>query len=178
MSIFSKFFSWLKGAAKSTEHAAAKVAVFITELLKTAATNGTLDVAGYIVDAISKSDIGDVAVAKLKVVIPNTVSLALALESPDNNATAEQMAEWSQNVLKAIGLASDRSKLYTTLAADIAKDIQNHLSEEGAGKGLSFADWVQIVEDAFQDYQKHTEVPEQGSIGGEIGSPATGTVAE
>lgn len=154
MSIFTKLFSWLKKAGHNIEVEAAKIAVAITEALKMAAANGSLNIIGDIVDFLTKSGVGSVVVEKVKVILPNLMSIALGLESPPEQATAEQIAEWSDEVLKALGISSDKSKFYTIIAADLAKDIQIHLAANG-GKDLTFAQWVEIVEDTFKDYKLH-----------------------
>lgn len=159
MSFFKKIISWFAKAGKTIEHDAAKLAVIITEALKTGVGEKCLDIVGYIVDYLTKSGVGTEDVAKLKLILPNLMSIALGLEAPPDQATPEQLTAWGEAVLKALGINSDASKLYTTLAADLAKDIQTKIYAN-QGKPLTFAQWVAIVEDAFQDYQSHQEITE------------------
>lgn len=150
MSIFTKIGYFFSHEGKKLVQEAAKIAVAIVEFLKTGAADKTLDIIGYIIDALCKNGIGTTIVDKIKLILPSLFSLALGIESPAS-ASAEDLATWTQNVLDAFGKLTDTTRFLSILAADLAKNIQEHLS----GKPLTdwtFADYFAIVQDTYQDY--------------------------
>lgn len=126
-----------------------KIAIAVTEGVKTALVDGVADFVAQILDSLTKSNVPEEIVTLLKNNIYKVLAVELAIQGiPDNPSQADILA-FEQTVLKAFNVNSDNSKLYTTLAAQIYGLIQ---AQVRPGEKITFAQIVQIVEQAYTDY--------------------------
>jgi hypothetical protein len=153
MSIFSSIGAWFKKVFTSIRKDIAPVAVSITEGIKTALDSG---VAGFIaatVDAIVKTHLAEDIVAALKLYIPKVLATELAIEGLPDNPTEQDILDFENKVIAAFGKVSDKSKLYTTLAASLYQHVKDAIAD---GK-LTFAEAVAIIEESYQEYQQYLQ---------------------
>ena len=151
-------WSWIKGwhlerVFTSIKNNADKVAIAITEAVKTALNSGVVDFIVRIVDNALPQlhDLPATVVAKIREVIPKVLAAELALQGLPDSPTADDILKFEQNILTAFGVHDQKSKLYTTLAAQIYDIIKTDVD---AGTKLTFAELVKDVDQAYQDYLK------------------------
>lgn len=143
-------FGWFKRNFIDHSKSAASVAVTITEVVKSILANPVTGFLENIIDGITHTGIATEVGSLISAQIPKVLAVELAIEGLPDNATPEQIAAWEQKVLAAFNVTSDKSKLYTTLSAQIFNIIKEKLAD---GK-LTFAEAVQVVEESYLDYQK------------------------
>ena len=165
MSIFTKVGAWLGKAVqnvgtaiadvfKFVETTADKVAISVTEGVKTALVNGTLGFIADIADGLTKSQVPTEIVTLISNNIDKLLAVELAIQGLPANPTAADVLAFEQSVLKAFGVVSNTSKLYTTLAAQIYGIIQTEINKNTS---LTFAELVADVEEAYQDYVQDSQ---------------------
>ena len=151
MSFLSKIGAWFKKVVKSLVHDVAPVAVSITEGIKVALDSGVVGFIASIVDGMLKSHLAEDIVVLLKKYIPDALAVELAIEGLPDNPTEQDVLDFENKVIAAFGKVSDKSRLYTTLAASIYGRLK-----EGLGDGkLTFAETVAIIEDSYQQYLQY-----------------------
>jgi len=151
-SIFGKVWKWLKKTFKNVITHAAPVAVTVTEEIKTVLESGATGFIASLIDGLTKTNIASEIVAFLNKEIPKILAAELAVEALPLNPTEDDIAIFEANVLKAFGVYDNKSKLYTTLAAQIFGIIQQTYNDT-PDVPPTFAEWVKAVEQAWQDYQ-------------------------
>jgi hypothetical protein len=146
---FSKAFAWLKKTFISIKTDGAKIAVVITQDLQDALSSGTADMIAKIIESVFPSvhNLPEVIVAELKVVVPKTLAVELAVSALPDNPTEQDIKDFEARILDAFNVHDDKSKLYTTLAADVYGILERH-----QGNSWTFAQRVKAVEEAYQDY--------------------------
>lgn len=160
MSIFTKAGAWLGKAAKTVgtdiadavkfvEVSGDKIAMAVTEGVKTALVDGTLGFIAEVLDGLTKSNIPTEIVTLIQNNIDKVLAVELAIEGLPVNPQASDILAFEQRVLAAFQVTSPGSKLYTTLAAQIYGIIQ---AQVNSGTAFSFAQLVADVEQAYQDY--------------------------
>lgn len=149
MSIFTKIGAFLKKVFTSGLKDADKIAIAVTEGFKTALLDGALGFVADILDGLTKSQIPTQIVNLIQANIYKVLAVELAIEGLPDNPTQAQIQAFEEVVLNAFGLVSDKSKLYTTLAAQIYGIIQ---AQVNSGTKFTFAQLVVDVEQAYQDY--------------------------
>ncbi|HEX4850672.1 MAG TPA: hypothetical protein VFV08_07695, partial [Puia sp.] len=130
--------------------------IAITEQLKVALDSGLLK---SILDLIP-GHIGEEAVALLQKAIPGLLAAELALQGLPDNPTEEDVQAFAKAIADAITKYTpwQKSKLWTTLAAQIYALLKNSLAD---GK-LTFAEAAADVEQAYQDYLQDKAAEESG----------------
>src|SRR5579872_19426 len=149
MSIFTKAWAWLKNAFKYIETDADKIAISVTEGLKTAFVNGTLGFIANILDGLTHSQVPTEVVTFIGANVDKLLATELAIQGLPANPTEADILAFEQAVLKAFSVVSDKSKLYTTLAAQIYGIIK---TQADASVKFTFAQLVIDIETAYQDY--------------------------
>jgi len=148
MSKLSNIWNWFKKNFLTAVESADAVAITVTEEAKTLLANGTGDFVAGLIDSVTKTGIAEEVVTILKKEIPNILAVELAIQGLPANPTPEQVLAFEQSILSAFGVLNNKSKLYTTLAAQVYGIIQSTINTTPG----SFADWVIAVENAYQDY--------------------------
>ena len=149
MSIFTNIWNWLKKAFTYIEKDADKVAITLTEGLKTAMQSGVVGFIATALDGLTKSNVPSEIVTFLSANINKVLAVELAIQGIPDNPTQADILAFEQAVLKAFNVTSDKSKLYTTLAAQIYGMLK---AQADAGTQFTFAVLVQDVEAAYQSY--------------------------
>lgn len=124
------------------------VAISVTEGIKAALDSGTVGFLAGIIDSLLKTHIAEDALEILKNYIPKVLAAELALQGLPDNPTEADVLAFEQAVLDAFKIHDDKSKLYTTLAAQLYGKLKDAL---GDGK-ITFAEAVIIIEETYQDY--------------------------
>lgn len=124
------------------------VAITVTEAIKLALDSGTAGFLAGIIDSLFKTHIAQDVLGLLKKFIPKILATELAIQGLPDNPTPDDILAFEQSVLKAFSVTDDKSKLYTTLAAQLYGHIKDAL---GDGK-VTFAEAVIIIEATYQDY--------------------------
>ena len=152
MSLFTPLinaWTWFKKTVIDHVKSGAAIAVTITETVKTILNNPVATFLEDFADTVTHSQLPTQIAAAVNSAIPKILAVELAVEGLPNNPTPEQVLAFEQSILKAIGVNSNNSKLYTELGAQIYGIIQANI----AGGTTKFADWVIAVEQAYQDYK-------------------------
>lgn len=141
---------WLSKEFKSVEVDGDKIAIAITEGIQSALKSGVVTEVADVIEAVfpGVKNLPTEIVAGLNVLIPKILASELALQGLPANATPQDVLDFEQKVLAAFNVVSDKSKLYTTLAAQVyglLLDYQKIVNP-------SFADKVNVVENAFKLY--------------------------
>jgi hypothetical protein len=149
MSIFTKVGDWFAKVFKEVRTDGIKIAIAVTEGIKTALNSG---IAGFLVQIIpGNSKIPQAIITELIQWIPKLLAAELALQGLPSNPTAQDILDFENRVIAAFGKVGDKSKLYTVLAAQIYGIIDTQVN---AGSAFTFAELVEDVEQAYQDYQQ------------------------
>lgn len=150
MSIFQKVGAWLAKVFKSVKTDGAKIAVAITEDFQIALQSGIVKALADVISAVFPSvhNLPQQIVADLQILVPKILASELALQGLPDNPTEQDILDFEKRVLDAFNVHDQKSKLYTTLAAQIYGIIEKHAS----GTPWTFAELVAAVEEAYQDY--------------------------
>lgn len=154
-------WTWFKNIFKNVIKHADVVAITVTEEIKAALGTGAAGFLAKLVDQLTKSHIAEDIVTFLKTNITKVLAAELAVQGLPDNPTAEDILKFETDILNAFGKISNQSKLYTTLAAQIYGLIDTTLKTTPDTKP-TFAEWVSVVESAYQDYildQQSTDQP-------------------
>lgn len=154
MSFITKALAWLKKTFTTIKTDGAKIAVAITADVQAALDSGTLDTVAKIIETVfpSVQHLPDAIVAELKIIIPKTLAIELAVIGLPDSPTEQDILDFEKRILEAFHLTDDKSKLYTTIAAVIYGILKRHIGEK-----LTFAQLVMDVEDAYQQYIAATQ---------------------
>lgn len=153
MSLFTDItiaWSWLKSNFIDHIKSGDKVAIVITQTVKSLLTNPTVGFLLNIADAVTGSKLPTNIASTVISIIPKVLAAELAIQGLPDNPTPEQILAFEQAVMAAFNVSSNNSKLYTILGAQIYGIIQASIAN---GK-TNFADLVADVEQAYTDYQK------------------------
>lgn len=145
-------WQWFAKIFKSVKTDAAKIAVAITEDVQTALKSGVI---GALADVISSifpnvKHLPQDVVTELENIVPKALASELALQGLPDNPTEQDVTDFENKVLTAFNLHDDKSKLYSVLSAQIYGILLKHIGKTG----LTFADRLADVEEAYQDYVK------------------------
>lgn len=152
MSIFSPLiqaWTWFTKVVVDHIKSTAQIAVVITETVKAILDNPIASFLENIADGITHTNLPTEIANAVNAEIPKILAIELGIQGLPDNPTPDQILAFENSVLTAFGVTSDKSKLYTTLAAQIYGRIQTTISTT-PGK---FADWVKTVEESWEDYQ-------------------------
>jgi len=150
MSIFTKIGTFLHNLFNNVKDKVDKVAIAITEAVKTGITSGVIPA---LADDVLGVNLGTQVTAVATKAVNAALAVELGLQGLPDNATAEELEAFSTSVVTAVaGLgAAQKSQLWTTLAAQVYQAIDTEVNASEA-KTLTFAQIVGIVETAYQDY--------------------------
>ena len=144
-------WTWFKNLFKNILKHADIIAITVTEEIKNALDTGVAGFLANLVDQLTKSNIATDVAAFLKKNIPKILAAELAVQGLPDNPTVDDILKFETDILNAFGKISNQSKLYTVLAAQIYGLIDTTLKTTPDTKP-TFAEWVQVVEAAYQDY--------------------------
>jgi hypothetical protein len=145
---FSRLFKNVK------EHADV-LAISVTQMVKTAIEGSVAGWLAGIIDQLTKSNVAEDVLNLLKKLIPEVLAAELAIQGLPDNPTEADILAFENRILAAFSVTDNKSKLYTVLASQIYGIIQKTINNTD-GK---FADWVNAVEEAYQDYLADKEDP-------------------
>lgn len=162
-------WQWFKKVFVDHTKSGATVAVAITETIKAILNNPVAGFLENVIDAVTHTQLAANIAAAVNALIPKILTVELGIEGLPDNPTPDQILAFEQSIMKAFGVTSSTSKLYTTLAAQIYGIIQTTLSTTPG----TFANWVSAVEQAYQDYQadlQNTAATDVGTVNAPVGT--------
>jgi len=144
--IIKNIEDWFSKEFKNFQSQTDKIAVIITQDVQAALDSGIADGVASVVSVVfpSVKNIPEEVVTELKVVIPKLLAVELAIEGIPANATQDDITKFANAVMAAFKINNNKSKLYTTLAAQIYGILLNDTTK-------TFASLVIDVEQAYQD---------------------------
>lgn len=152
MSIFSKAWQWLKKELKFIERDGAKIAITVTEHVKEGLQSGVIGFLATLADNLLKSHVAEDVVAAINKNIDKVIALELALQGLPDNPTAQQLSDFEQQIIGAFGKLDNKSKLYSTIAAQVAL-IVDKLYPNADAPNPTWAEIIAAVQEAFLDYE-------------------------
>lgn len=149
---FGKILAAIGGFFKGGLHAIAHTAVALTEEAKTLLSGGLVKGIADFIDSTLKTHIAQDVLDILNNAIPHILAVELAVEGLPENPTEQDILDFENRIFTAItGLPPiGASKLYTTLSAQIYGILRQALADNK----FTFAEAVNAVETAYQDYLK------------------------
>lgn len=140
----SQWFSHFKANAD-------KVAIAVTQAVKTALEGQVAQSISAVLDEIFKTHIAEDVLAVLKVAALKTLAIELAIQGIPDNPSGDDILNFEKQVWEAITGKSpqDKAKLWTTFAAQFFVRVKALLGENTT---LTFAQIVILIEQAYQDY--------------------------
>jgi hypothetical protein len=153
MSIFSdltRAWTWFTKVFVSHAVSADKVAVTITETLKTLLANPVTGFLLNMADAVTGTQVPTNIANAINGIIPKILAVELGIEGLPANPTADQITAFENQVLSAFNVSSNNSKLYTEVGAQVYGIIQANITNGTT----NFAGWVVAIETAYTDYKK------------------------
>jgi hypothetical protein len=150
----SNALAWLKKTFTSIKTDGAKIAVVITQDVQDSLTSGIAEGLAKMIEAIFPSvhNLPTEIVAEMKLIIPKVLTVELAVIDLPDNPTEQDLFDFEKRILDAFNVHDDKSKLYTTLAAEVYGILERH-----QGNTWTFAQRVKAVEEAYQDYVAATQ---------------------
>lgn len=146
----SSIGSWFAKAFKNIQTDAAPVAVTIVEEIQTLLKSGVATFIENTVDALLKSGVPTEIANAIGSALPKILANLLAIEGLPADPTDVQIAAFSQAVLGAWDVTDDKSRIYTTLGAQIIGIIR---ASTVPGQKFTFAVLAADLEEAYQDWQ-------------------------
>lgn len=130
---------------------AAKVAVSITEQVKTLSEGELVQGIAAILDQALKSHVASDVLNIIHSATLTALSVELAITALPDNPTQADILAWEQNVYKAIAGKDPygKSKLWTTFASQVYGIIQAQTQQPGT---LTYAKVIEEIEKAYQLY--------------------------
>lgn len=150
ISLLTQAWTWLKKNYIDHIQSADKVAIVITETIKTLLANPVTGFFINVADTVTGTQIPTAIANDVNALIPKILAVELAIEGLPDNPTADDILAFEKRILDAFNVTNNNSKLYTELAAQIYGTIQTHI-DSGT---INFAGWVDAIETAYIDYQK------------------------
>jgi hypothetical protein len=144
--IIKNIEDWFSKEFKNFQSQTDKIAIIITQDVQAALDSGIVDGVASVVSAVfpSVKNIPEEVVTELKVVIPKLFAVELAIEGIPANATQDDITKFANAVMAAFKINDNKSKLYTTWAAQIYGILLKDTTK-------TFASLVIDVEQAYQD---------------------------
>lgn len=158
MSIFTKAWSWLKGAFTTIEEDVAPVVVAVIEEVSTLFKSGTIGFIASLLDTVTKNQVPTQVANTIGAQLPKLIAVELAVQGLPDSPTDADIEAFEQRVLTAFGLLDDKSKLYTTVGAQLLGIVRADIA---AGTKFTFAELVKDLEEAYTDYQSDLAAQEQ-----------------
>lgn len=143
MSIFTKFWALITGAAHAVEFNYAKVVVAVLQEVKVAMKTGVVGFVANTLDELTKSKIPTEIVDGINKFLPAALSTALAIQAPPATADPATILAWEKTVLDAWNIHDDKSKIYSVVGADLLGIINK--------KNQTFAQRIKDLDKTYQD---------------------------
>lgn len=140
---------WIAGAFTWVQKKEAPFVVGIVEELQTFWKTGTPGFIASILDTLTKNQVPTNIVNALGAALPKVLAANLAIEGLPTDFTPEQFADFEQRVLAAFGVTDNKSKLYTSLGADLLGIVRKHTQP---GQDYTWFTLASDLEEAYQDY--------------------------
>ncbi len=147
---------WVKGwrldkALHSVKDFVDKVAISVTQGIKTAAEGTIAQTISVVIDEALKTHLAEDALAALKIAAMQALAVELAIQGLPDNPTGDDIQNFEIAVFKAITgeTPQGQSKVFTSFAAQLYTLIHAAIGENTT---LTFAQIVDIVEKAYQQY--------------------------
>lgn len=149
-SLFSNVWTWVKHAFDFLKKDADKVAIAITQDVNLALNSGLVDALVKALEPVTGHLPAEV-IAYLKPIVPKVLAAELSLQGLPDNPTADELKAFADQVMEAFAKADlyKKTKVYTTVAADLYNGIQEAIKEDGK---LSFFEIVNLVQKAFDTW--------------------------
>ena len=141
---------WFAKAFSNIQKDAAPAAVAIVEEIQTLLKSGVATFIESTLDTMLKSGLPTQIANTIAAALPKILADLLAIEGLPASPTDVQLTAFSQAVLAAWGVNDNKSKLYTTLGAQIIGIIRANTIP---GQSFTFAVLVNDLESAYQDWQ-------------------------
>lgn len=147
-----KIKEWLKKFWGGVKLGAGRTAITLTEEIQKGLKSGTIKNVAQIVQTVLPVTgvIPEKIVESLEKIIPKVLAVQLVLKDLPDEPTIDDLQKFSDSIFQAFGAMENKSKLWTTMAAEIYESIQFHLED----KKYTFAECVIDVEKAWKLYQK------------------------
>lgn len=155
--------SWFANIFKHIKDDGAKVAITVTQGVKQFLDSGVADGLAKAIDGMVGTHLAEDAVTLLKDNVNKALAAELALQGLPDDPTGADVQAFEDSVIKAFtGLdAAGKSKLYTTLAAQVYGIIERDLNGKD---NIPFAQLVADIEEAYQDYLKDVDNENSGGV--------------
>lgn len=147
MSLFTNIWSWLKQEFKHITQDLNKVAIAVTQQIKTAAESNAIGFIAKTIDELRGTGIAEEILGIIKLASMKALAIELALNLPAGDVTTDEFIAWEQNVLDTLGVHHDKSVIWTRVSATVIRDVQAFTQN---GSAVTFAEAVIIAEDAYQ----------------------------
>lgn len=152
---------WVKGwrldkVFKSAKDFVDKVAISVTQGVKTAAEGTVAQTISVIIDEALHTHLAEDVLAKVKIGTMKALAAELALKGLPDNPSGDDILAFEKSVFEAITGKSPQalSKLWTTFAAQLYQDIHEAIGENTT---LTFAQIVDLVEKAYKQFKADQE---------------------
>lgn len=135
---------------------AAPVAVTVTELVKEAIESSPGKFLIDLLDKITHSHIPSDVAGVVSKALPKVLAVELAIVGLPETPSEDDIMAFEEKVLAAWSVYDNKSKLYTTLAAQIYGILQTTY-QTTPDVPPTWAEWVHAVEEAWQKYLQDKE---------------------
>jgi hypothetical protein len=159
-----RVWAWIKKAFTTVVKDLAPVAVTATELLKSAIDSGAANFLVKILDDLTHSHIPDDVVAVLNKALPKILAVELAITQLPDTPSEDDILAFEAKVMLAWGLYDNKSRLYSTLAAQIYGILQATY-QTTPDVPPTWAEWIKAVEAAWQDYLNDKQLADSNPNG-------------
>ena len=147
MSLLKNIWEWLKKEFTHITSDLDKVAIAVTQQIKTAAESPEAGFVAKLFDGLRHTGVAEDILGIIRLAASKALAIELAIQMPTGDVTTEEFLEWEKRVLSALNMHSDRSIILTRVAATVMRDV---LAFTQNGKSITFAEAVLLVEDAYQ----------------------------
>jgi len=126
-----------------------RIAVGITEGIQAALKTGIVEDIAKIIEGIfpNVKNIPTDLVDDLQVLVPKILAAELEVQGLPADATDEQVAKFTSDVLTAFNVKDDKSKLYSTLAGSLSKLFKAYTGQSNT------MTWVEVLNEVEKDFQ-------------------------
>lgn len=150
----AKAFAWLKQEFTVIKKEAA-IAVVVVERAKQVLESPVAQGVIHFVDDLIGSDVPEEVAKIAELALAKTLALLTGLQlTPVIVNNPDQLKSWILEMLSIVKKRTDKDVVYSTLAADIYREI---IAANSDGQ-VTFAEAVSIVEDAYKEWKKSQSV--------------------
>jgi hypothetical protein len=149
---------WVKGwklgkVFKSAKDFVDKVAVSVTQGIKTAAEGTIAQTISVVIDEALHTHLAEDALAVIKIAAMKALAVELAIKGLPDNPSGDDILAFEKEVFEAITgkTPQAQSKVWTTFAAQLYEDIHEAIGENTT---LTYAQIVILIEKAYQQFKE------------------------